>query len=400
MIKQISLITLLILSYSKLLCQVNYLHPILLNDKVGYINDSGTVIIKPFFDKEDFFATNPSTENVILGKVAGKVTLIDRAGNVIITGDYDNARIFPEVKIVALGVKKNNLDRESYYTFFDYNGKQLTKTNFLFAYFSVDVPFENNTLVYNSQNKNGLINSKGEIIISPKFYSLDHLYRNGYIIYQIEKGGKYGVMDSIGRIITPAIFNKIIQISKSNFAIIENSSLDSYDIFDLKRKTFLKYRITNLSKEKGLRFNFKSATHFISSDSLGLGLKSINNNFINEIRLRNIEFINDSTIAAGYMNDTINNFKYVFNLELQQIGGPFDENAQLANFRQDGLFIISKDFRSLGYSNSNGSLIIDYQTIKNTLLFSFFGEIARVINEKGEWGYINNKGKFIWDFKK
>ncbi|MDA2920853.1 WG repeat-containing protein [Desulfobacterota bacterium AH_259_B03_O07] len=55
------------------------LYPVILNGKVGYINDTGKIVIKPQFDGASIFS-----EGLAFVEINGKVGHINRAGKIVI----------------------------------------------------------------------------------------------------------------------------------------------------------------------------------------------------------------------------------------------------------------------------------------------------------------------------
>lgn len=209
--------------------------PIEIDDKFGYMNRSGEIIIEPKFK----FANSFSERLAVVAmpdddeEYGGKFGYIDSTGTLIIQPIYDVANDFNQ----GWARVKN-----SYEGFFYINkmGKPTIMNTFFECYnalsfpipvretpkskagyinqkgeyiiepkFDVAFPFVGNYAVVAINQQYGYINKQGEFIIDPKFYRANY-FQNGLakIIIKDEKSGekREGFIDKDGKFIIPPSF--------------------------------------------------------------------------------------------------------------------------------------------------------------------------------------------------
>ena len=132
----------------------------------------------------------------------GKYGLIDYKGNLILECVYDSIISFNEdVKVIK---------RESKYGIINYNGTIVTKIEF--ESFRNETPFlgkkwKNNSLIaLKREGYWGVYNSKGENILSFEYDDIANI-EHGYTV--ISKDEKYGIVDSIGNILVDFKYDTI-----------------------------------------------------------------------------------------------------------------------------------------------------------------------------------------------
>jgi hypothetical protein len=171
------------------------LFQIIENNKIGYINSTGKVVIKPIFlSAGEFF------EGLANARIGGTYGYIDETGDFVIQPQFDYATPFSEgLAIVYLNGQPFFIDKK---------GKKAFDCNY-----SVVEPFENGrALVKTSTNKMGFIDVHGKLIIDTAYteifpfinglavvHGLKHnpVPRNNVVktIYEV------GVIDTLGKFV-------------------------------------------------------------------------------------------------------------------------------------------------------------------------------------------------------
>jgi len=130
------------------------LYPVLVGHTYGYINNSGTIVIKPQFDKAEYFF-----DGLAEIELSGKYGFIDTTGKIIINPKFEKyIRKFSEgLAIIDVGGKKGYINTK---------GEVVIQPQFYDARnFSEGLALVANDQIY--LNSWGYIDKKGEFIIPP-----------------------------------------------------------------------------------------------------------------------------------------------------------------------------------------------------------------------------------------
>ncbi len=191
-----------------------------LNDKYGYIDWKGTIVIPAVYEEANNFVNN-----MALVKLNGKMGCIDRSGNIIIPLLYDYFSDFSEgLAVVRAGDKCSFIDVNGKKVFpidFDgangfykgrarvtYNGKEgiIDKTGAFIvpAKYRYIERFEEGKAGVKLNDKWGFIDENGKEIV-PAIYDYVNSFSNG--MAAVELNGKWGYIDSAGNLAVPAIYD-------------------------------------------------------------------------------------------------------------------------------------------------------------------------------------------------
>ncbi|MBP6478009.1 MAG: WG repeat-containing protein [Chitinophagaceae bacterium] len=192
-----------------------FLYPVFVNNKWGYINNLGTLIIKPQFDYGDDFS-----DGLAKIKIAQKYGFIDKTGKIIINPQFDDIGNFHEglAKIKVSGkygfvnkkgeiiIKPQFEDANNFSEgyarvieksdFWTKKGGYIDKSgNYMISYEGADFDdFSEGLAAVNINGKFGYINKKSETVIKPQF-SYVFPFREGIAWVCTSKEG-VGVMAS------------------------------------------------------------------------------------------------------------------------------------------------------------------------------------------------------------
>jgi WG containing repeat len=310
---------------------------IIRNDKFGYINQRGDVVIAPqFTDARDF------SEGLAPVKIGGKYGAIDRQGKFVVQPQYK----WPDNFVDGVAVFADFQDRP---VAIDLQGKILPK--YAMPVTKVDLPSQ-----MGHHGENLFANADYTRFARPKF--IDGLAR-------FKRNGRYGYLDRQGQTKVPAKFAILAPAFCDGLAwVVINKKLG---YIDRTGKLVVPAKFDNLyhNPDNWGEPDYSSANHPCTSsyveslDNFGNGLAAISQNG-----------------KYGYINST------------GEVAIPLQ--YQFARRFQDGLAVVTQNKKS-GYINPQGKVVIP---IKFDAASDFREGLAQVtINNKV--GYIDRTGKIV-----
>ncbi len=147
--------------------------------------------------------------------------IIDNKGNVIIKCDYNEMILVPDKnKGIFIVFEDVNYNNETFKTkVINENGEEIfTEYNMVQPIENTDgsnIWYENNVLKYEKDNKYGLINFEGKVILEPNYDNINVIpgIEKSLIV---EKDGKKGlVTTALGEVIIPTEYKEITSLTKS-----------------------------------------------------------------------------------------------------------------------------------------------------------------------------------------
>jgi len=166
-------------SFSEGLC------PVMQNDKFGFINTKGQLVIPYLFDNAAEFYNGVAIVNV-----KSKYGLINKKGKYVLSPELDDIQ-FSNVQMGLIAFKKDGL-----YGLMNKKGKVLIPNKFE----HID-NFENEYVVVKSNKKAGLINTNGDTIIPFKYDYLSDVCDSAIVFSKNEYGSKLGLIDFNGNLL-------------------------------------------------------------------------------------------------------------------------------------------------------------------------------------------------------
>lgn len=165
-----------------------------IDDKYGYFDEEGNIVIEPKFDgASDFWA---GVAQVMLNDKWG---VIDTKGNIVVEPKFDY--IEGQDPIV---VKVNNK-----WGVYDKTGKVLFE-----PIFKNKLRFDDVISLVNLDDKYGFIDKFGNYVVEPKFDDADNSDPDNEFVW-VEVNGKFGLIDKQGNLVLEPIYKKVL--SSSNF---------------------------------------------------------------------------------------------------------------------------------------------------------------------------------------
>lgn len=186
----------------------NSLIPFAQNEKYGYFDLTGKIIIKPQFAFASVFR-----EDIALVKTLGydgKWGYIDKKGKFIINAIYDNATIFNEglAWVVSINNAPSVIDNKGKvkFTLMEAENVKLF-SNGMAAFSRAD----------SISTKWGFIDMRGKLIIDPQFREVGNFYDDICAVKNFE--GKWGYINKTGKIIIKCQFDEVKRFFKGRAII-------------------------------------------------------------------------------------------------------------------------------------------------------------------------------------
>ena len=138
----------------------------------------------------------------------GKYGVINKTGDIVIHPEYKNVIIPNPQKAVFICYDENNetkvFNQNNEQIFSDYTQIEPIRLKNIAS----DLMYEKNLLTYEQNEKVGLINLEGEVIVKPIYESIEGLpYKEGELLVQLE--GKYGVINNKGNYLVDPEYDQI-----------------------------------------------------------------------------------------------------------------------------------------------------------------------------------------------
>jgi hypothetical protein len=178
------------------------LYPIVIDNKVGYIDTSGKVVIAPEFHNAGSFS-----DSLAFARKDGLFGYIDNSGEFVIQPQFDLARDFSEgFAVVFINQKLSYIDK---------HGNKIASFNCLDGY-----SFAHGRAIIQGFKCNlGLINRQGKLIADTIFRTIGD-YENGVAaVHTLDD--RYGVIDTDGHFVVPLGKYDRIQDYQNGFAYVD-----------------------------------------------------------------------------------------------------------------------------------------------------------------------------------
>jgi len=308
------------------------LAPVKIKDKWGFIDESGKIVIEPNFD----MVFRPFQKGLSDVRVGQKWGLIDNTGKFIIEPNFESVGKFSDgVFPVLLESKTNESGDKPFYLqkwiYIDKSGKQVIDKEFYYADSFVD----GRAFVKVGFDEWALIDKTGNEITKKHFDSFDSygMFSEGLVAVKVKK--KYGFIDRNGKFVIKPQFDYADNFSEGLASVRIGCN---YGFIDTKGKFIIQPQYSFAGK-----FSDGLASASLAKSN-GINVKSKGKNY------------------------------------------------QLCAFRNSGL---------VGYIDKTGKMIIEPQfgggfDFSNGIAEVSFGEPNDVIGYIGKRGYMDKTGKYIW----
>ena len=295
-----------------------------------------------------------------------------------------------------------------------------------------------NVFKIEKEGKYGIANSKGTILVEPKYEDVKILGKDdksGFIIkdkglygvidysskeiletkyeeiyninykekYYIKEDGIKKVINKEGKEILRNGFDEILQLSEEGIIYKKNNKvgLKTYegetkikpeyeDLLQVKENTIIakkdgKYGVIDLEGNKKIDFKYvnlqyESKPDILIADNENFESDIINSNY--EVKLQGM--IIDINIEEGYL-------KIIKDSEKKYYTFKFEERTEKEILKNNTLFVSKKNDK-YGFSDKEGKIVVEekYEEVTEQNQYGYAG-----IKKDGKWGVVNNKGEII-----
>ena len=293
--------------------------------RYGLIDLSGKEVLVAEY--EDIL-TLKGTENSILIKKDGKYGLVNSEGKYVIDTNYK------EIKSIENDYKKGyiTIDENDKYGLIDYNKKQILPNE----YEKVRRIYGKDLYVIQEKSKDKLINTQKEVVLEKGFDEIKQIlqYSDGIVFV---KNKKYGVMNTKGDTIISAEYEDIKE-AKENIFIAKKDG--KYGVIDVDKNTKIEFNYSNIT------YNSKADIYLLDDENYNTNV--FDNQFNNKLKGILLEINTDK----GYMKLRIDDEYKYYNFK-------FEEKSNKDILVSNTLFLSKKDGK-YGFINSKDEVIVDY----------------------------------------
>ncbi len=211
------------------------------DNKHGYINEKGEIVIKPSYDRAFNFSTNGlAIVSKEVNDSTNKYFVIDTNGKELFTFSSNEYKDFGSFNNGYLPVQKENNE----VVLLDKAGKKYRSIGKWNGYLPSWLGFNDGVIVFMDGDAYGLKNEKGEIVIRAKYDELIPLTKINSKYYLAKKQEKYGVVDKDDNVIIPFDYSVLGYINKNTLIVGEGKSFNfiNTDLKDVGQNNY-----TNLS---------------------------------------------------------------------------------------------------------------------------------------------------------
>lgn len=323
--------------------------------KWGIINLEGKELINPQYDNIE---TLKGLKNSLIVEKNGLVGLVNDKAIKILDTTY--TKILPLGKDYKEGYITVNEDGK--YGVSSFSGKQLLKNE----YEKIDSIYSEDYFVIEENQKQKLVNSKGDVIIDEGYDEILQIGTSGIIF---KKDKKYGLMNFEKNIVIEAKYEELKEINKNIFMAKKDGNVGT---INEKEETKIPFEYNDIS------YDSKSGIYIAEDKSFNATIFDTNFNK----KLKGI--LSELNTEKGYMKLKIDGEYKYYNFK-------FEEKKALDIFKTNTI-ALSKKNGKYGFVNAKSEIIVDYiyddATEQNEYGFA-------AVKKDGKWGSIDSKGNIV-----
>jgi hypothetical protein len=326
--------------------------------KYGLINMTGKEILSVEYDE---ITPILGIENSYKIKKDGKYGIVDHEGKIVIEPQYMDIDILGEDNKSGFIVKNN----QEKYGIVDYSNNLIIDIK----YDSIQKVYGNDLYVVTDAGKQKVVKKDGTEILTEGFDEIKQVLSNQENAVIFVKNNKYGIINLSGEILINAEYDELSEAKTGTFIAKQG---DNYGIIDINKETKVAFEYNSIVYNK-------KADIYILEDS-NLNSTILNSNL--EAQLTGI--LIELNTEKGYIKIRINEDTRYYNFK-------FEEKQEKDLYPNRTLFLDKKDGK-YGFLDKNGKVVIDYiyddATEQNS--YGFAG-----VKKDGKWGSIDAKANVV-----
>jgi len=395
----------------------DYLYPVLVKGKLGYIDNKGVLQIKASLNKQaSYELENVKTPFIIVKNGTESGLYSRKTQKMILETKYKNIMVDETVKRIKVGLGGGFFN--TVYGYIDYEGKQVIPMEYKTQLLTGGYRFKEGLWCFEKDGKQGYMDPNGNIVIAPQFQSASD-FVNGMAFVQKPGETLYGYIDPKGNYLIQPQFYDAGAFDENGFALVRLKKTDpTQSIIDRKGRLVVK-GIPHPAQEDGFGGNI----HFTSG--LALVKDTITNKYgyVDQSGKLAIpvqfssaeEFTKEgrALVSIGGLLDGEGLFGKMLGAKWTFIDTkgtplmPYFRADEVGRF-SEGLAAVK--FNGLwGFINQKGDVVIEPQWTERPGVFE--GGIARVMMKSPAEsdkayssdvavGYINQQGRYVWSMQK
>lgn len=363
----------------------------------GYFGSDWKVRIEPTYESGRDFV-----EGYAVVKKDGKFGIIDTSGKSIVPFQYE------EIRDYSNGMAAFSVEGE--YGFFNTKGEAVILPQFKWV-----TNFQEGVAIGDLEGATVLLNQKGEFI-GPPGTNIDKRFYSRF--FKTKKNGKFGVVDSFGKVILPAEFDALYSNSKETIFFATQGTL--HGAFDATGKPILPLEYSSIGyvdKYADLIFAKKAGTYFlINSEGKLKKVPQIAEpmvfernyafgyiKFYNAAKQGLLDSEGEVVLPGEYDRIEMDAFYRYWRLTKGKKTFLFTPERAVYPVEEDNWFDFSEGFARIGSSqyrygflDAKGKLAIPkiFEEV-----YSFSEGLAAAKKPEEKWGYIDKSGNFVIDPK-
>jgi len=193
---------------------------VLVGNKWGYINKKGTIIIKPEYEEVYYFF-----EDRAWVKKNGKYGFIDNYGRIILPIQYrfyhKGWRLYDARRYYGFREGRAYVGVDEKFGFIDQNGKFVIEPKY--DYWYSDFKFGYAVITVNGLD--GIIDKQDNIIVKPQYYQLGSFSEDCLAIFRPSLNEKEGYINTKGDIAIPPIYDRVYHFYEGRAKVTKGNDL-------------------------------------------------------------------------------------------------------------------------------------------------------------------------------
>lgn len=258
------------------------------------------------------------------------------------------------------------------------------KNLFITICFIIATNFTTNAQVrYTENNKWGLKDSSGKVILKAKYDALDNNIELGWPLSRIQKNEKWGVVNSKGVVIIEPIYFFIPELGSTGYINVQKENV-GWGLFDFEGKEVLPIKYG-----KRIDYDIKDGFFIVTDQASFLwGLLDRSLKEIIKPKYKHLEYLGFGYFKASNKSIKFKDFKC----------GLIDQKDNLIfDFKHDDLYVVSPKIVAIE-KNEKWILVDLKENVINRIEYEGLGKLFEnraIVIRNGKYGFIDETGKEV-----